>query len=85
MYRHARVSLAQLFSLFSLLIGDYDDGIRVATPAMLWSEWLSNGPTIVFLTIALVDKKDLSKMSNQTHIKPHLCKRNKQVFWSHKD
>lgn len=24
-------------------------------------------------------------MSNQTHIKPHLCKRNKQVFWSHKD
>eukprot|EP01036_Dinobryon_divergens_P026229 gene26229-biopygen21878 len=26
----------------------------------MWSEWLSNGPTIVFLTLALTEKKDLS-------------------------
>ena len=34
---------------------------RVATPAMIWSEWLSNGPTIVFLTITLTDKKEMNR------------------------
>ena len=28
---------------------------------MLWGEWFSNGPTILFLTVALTGKKDLSK------------------------
>ena len=27
---------------------------------MMWSEWLSNGPSIVFLTLALTEKQDLS-------------------------
>ena len=35
---------------------------RVATPAMMWAEWLSNSPTIVFLTIALTGKRNLNKV-----------------------
>ena len=35
---------------------------RVATPAMMWAEWLSNSPTIVFLTIALTGKKNLNRV-----------------------
>ena len=47
--------------------------ISVATPAMLWNEWLSNGPMIVFLTLALTEKKDFNRTDLAIMISFFVC------------
>jgi signal transduction histidine kinase len=36
------------------------DVLGVASPATIWAEWLACGPLLVFITVSVVDKKELS-------------------------
>ncbi len=45
----------------------------MATPAVMWGDWLCNGPVIVFLIIALEGKKELNMMDQTIIFSFFLC------------
>eukprot|EP01036_Dinobryon_divergens_P061900 gene61900-biopygen32543 len=44
----------------------------VATPAMIWGEWLCTNPVLLFLIIALEGKKDLKKVDYAIIVTPDI-------------
>ena len=46
---------------------------RVGTPAVLWGEWLSSAPTLVFLTVTLTGKNDLNKIDKSIMFSFLIC------------
>jgi signal transduction histidine kinase len=38
------------------------DVLNVASPAASWAEWLSTGPLLIFITVTIVDKADLTRV-----------------------
>lgn len=65
--------LIKLTSFFHCMLILILSSCRVATPAMMWAEWLSNSPTIVFLTIALTGKRNLNKVDYAIIVSFFVC------------
>mmetsp|Transcript_30216 Transcript_30216/g.41566 ORF Transcript_30216/g.41566 Transcript_30216/m.41566 type:complete len:767 (-) Transcript_30216:185-2485(-) len=55
-------AVATILAIFFNWGGVCVDVLGVASPASLWGEWCSSGPLLIFITVTMVDKPDLSKM-----------------------
>jgi len=59
------VSMGTLATVIALVFnwgGVCIDELGVASPAAIWGEWCACGPLLVFITVTLVDKPDLSRV-----------------------
>jgi len=59
------VSMGLLTTILTLVFdwgGICVDSNGVASPAAIWGEWCASGPLLIFITVAMVDKPDLSRM-----------------------
>ena len=57
------VSMGTLSTLYQLLLDQGSiciDVLGVASPSTIWAEWLACGPLLIFITVSVVDKKELS-------------------------
>jgi len=55
-------SIASLLEIAFSWGGVCIDSLGVSTPASIWGEWVACGPLLVFITVTLVDKPELSVM-----------------------